>query len=133
MLALPEQDDEELASLAVVLPLALAGFVVAAGCWTLFAVAGVHVKAQLALSSVQFGVLLAAPMAVSALLAIPAGLCARRFGARAVMLFCLAGLALCMALLLVANSYPAHLIVASGLGLAGGRSEEHTSELQSRP
>src|SRR5690554_5681803 len=90
MHALPEQDDEELASLAVVLPLALAGFVVAAGCWTLFAVAGVHVKAQLALSSVQFGVLLAAPMAVSALLAIPAGLCARRLGARAVMLFCLA-------------------------------------------
>src|SRR5690554_2271351 len=120
MHALPEQDDEELASLAVVLPLALAGFVVAAGCWTLFAVAGVHVKAQLALSSVQFGVLLAAPMAVSALLAIPAGLCARRFGARAVMLFCLTGLALCMALLLVANSYPAHLIVAAGLGLAGG-------------
>jgi len=120
MHALPEQDDEELASLAVVLPSALAGFVVAAGCWTLFAVAGVHVKAQLALSSVQFGVLLAAPMAVSALLAIPAGLCARRFGARAVMLFCLTGLALCMALLLVANSYPAHLIVAAGLGLAGG-------------
>jgi len=65
-----ERDEERLASLAVVLPLALTGFVVAAGCWTLFAVAGVHLRADLGLSSLQFGVLLAMPMAVSAILAL---------------------------------------------------------------
>src|SRR5690554_7122033 len=120
MHALPEQDDEELASLAVVLPLALAGFVVAAGCWTLFAVAGVHVKAQLALSSVQFGVLLAAPMGVSALLAVAPGVCGRRFGGGAVMLVWRTGRAWGMALLLVLKRYLAHLVVAAGLGVAGG-------------
>ena len=115
-----EQDDDKLASLVVILPLAVTGFVVAAGCWTLFAVAGVHLRADLALSSLQFGILLAAPMAVSAVLAIPAGLAAQRYGARAVMLACLAGLALCMGLLLLVESFYGYLLVAGGLGLAGG-------------
>ncbi len=113
-------DDEQLASLVVVLPLALTGFAIAAACWTLFAVAGVHLRQELQLTSFQFGVLLAMPMAVSALLAVPAGLAARRVGARAVMLFCLAGLAVSMALLLLAGSYTSYLVIAGGLGLAGG-------------
>src|SRR5690554_7966863 len=116
-----ELDDDRLASLVVILPLAVTGFVVAAGCWTLFAVAGVHLRAGLALSSLQFGILLAAPMAVSAVLAIPAGLAAQRYGARAVMLTCLVGLALCMVLLLIADSFLGYLVAASGLGLAGDR------------
>lgn len=115
-----DQDDDKLASLVVILPLAVTGFVVAAGCWTLFAVAGVHLRADLALSSLQFGILLAAPMAVSAVLAIPAGLAAQRYGARAVMLTCLVGLAMCMGLLLLAESFYGYLLVAGGLGLAGG-------------
>ncbi|MFO8140817.1 MAG: MFS transporter [Marinobacter sp.] len=116
----PQQDGNTLDSLAVILPLAVTGFVIAAGCWTLFAVAGVHLRAELALSNLQFGMLLAMPMAVSALLAIPAGLAAQRYGARSVMLWCLSGLAVCMALLLAVNSFYGYLIVASGLGLAGG-------------
>ncbi|MBN7770863.1 MFS transporter [Marinobacter daepoensis] len=115
-----EKDDDKLASLAVVLPLALTGFVVAAGCWTLFAVAGVHLRADLGLNSLQFGVLLAMPMAVSAMLAIPAGLAAQRYGAREVMLLCLCGLAVCMGMLLLTETYAGYLVVAAGLGLAGG-------------
>lgn len=72
-----DRADDRLASLAVVLPLALAGFVVAAGCWTLFAVAGLHLRAELDLSNFQFGFLLAMPMAVGAALAVPAGLAAQ--------------------------------------------------------
>ncbi|GGC60384.1 MFS transporter [Marinobacter halophilus] len=115
-----QQDDDTLDSLAVVIPLAVTGFVIAAGCWTLFAVAGVHLRTELALSDLQFGVLLAMPMAVSALLAIPAGLAAQRYGARSIMLWCLSGLAVCMALLLGVSSFYGYLIVAGGLGLAGG-------------
>lgn len=115
-----DQDDDRLASLAVVLPLALTGFVVAAGCWTLFAVAGVHMRAELNLSSVQFGVLLAMPMAVSALMAIPAGLAAYRYGAREIMLVCLFGLAVCMGILLLTDTFAGYLIAAAGLGFAGG-------------
>ncbi|MBB5320085.1 MFS transporter [Marinobacter oulmenensis] len=112
--------EEDGTSLAVVLPLAVTGFVVAAGCWTLFAVAGVELRQGLALNSLQFGALLSAPMAVSAALAIPAGLAARNRGARQVMLWCLAGLAACMALLLLVDTFIGYLLVAGGLGLAGG-------------
>lgn len=115
-----DREDDRLASLAVVLPLAVAGFVIAAGCWTLFAVAGVHLRAELDLSSLQFGLLLAMPMAGSAVLAIPAGLAAQKFGARTVMLTCLAGLAVCMVILLTTDTFAGYLIAASGLGLAGG-------------
>ncbi|MBZ0334706.1 hypothetical protein MARI_00740 [Marinobacter sp. JH2] len=120
MLEQQERDEEKCASLAIILPLAVTGFIVAAGCWTLFAVVGVHLRAELALNSVQFGILLAAPMASGALLAIPAGLAAQRYGARVVMLWCLTGLALCMVLFLVASNFISYLVVASGLGLAGG-------------
>ncbi|SHK25256.1 MFS transporter, NNP family, nitrate/nitrite transporter [Marinobacter antarcticus] len=113
-------EDERLASLAVVLPLAVTGFVIAAGCWTLFAVAGIHLRAELSLSDLQFGLLLAMPMAVSALLAVPAGLAARKFGARRIMLICLAGLAACMVILLTTDTFPGYLLAAGGLGLAGG-------------
>ena len=113
-------DDDKLASLAVVLPLAVTGFVIAAGCWTLFAVAGVHMREGLELNSIQFGLLLSVPMLSSALMAMPAGLAAHRYGARRVMLWCLVGLALCMALLLATSSYYGYLVVATGLGFAGG-------------
>lgn len=115
-----EREDDRLVSLAVILPLAFSGLVIAAGCWTLFAIAGMHLRAELDLSSLQFGLLLAMPMAVSALLAIPAGMAAQAFGARRVMLLCLGGLALCMAVLLVTDTYPGYLLAAGGLGLAGG-------------
>ncbi|MCK5863635.1 MAG: MFS transporter, partial [Marinobacter adhaerens] len=115
-----DRADDRLASLAVVLPLAVAGFVVAAGCWTLFAVAGVHLRSELALSDLQFGFLLAMPMAVGAALAVPAGLAAQKFGARRIMLICLAGLAACMVILLTTDTFPGYLVAAGGLGLAGG-------------
>ncbi|MEC7378517.1 MAG: MFS transporter [Pseudomonadota bacterium] len=120
MISERERVNERLASLAVVLPLALAGFVVAAGCWTLFAVAGVHLRLELGLSDLQFGLLLAMPMAVSAALAIPSGLAAQKFGARRVMLGCLGGLAACMLILLTTDTFSGYLLAAGGLGLAGG-------------
>lgn len=113
-------DDDRLTSLAVVLPLAVVGFVVAAGCWTIFAVAGTHLRDALALGSVEFGLLLAMPMAAGALLAVPAGIAAQKVGARRVMIACLLGLAVCMALLLVVETWAGYLLVAAGLGLAGG-------------
>lgn len=115
-----DDDDDSLASLAVVLPLAVAGFVVAAGCWTIFAVAGVHLRVALGLSSLELGLLLAMPMAMGGLLAIPAGIAAQKSGARRVMIWCLAGLAGCMALLLVVETWAGYLLVAAGLGVAGG-------------
>ncbi|MDF0749752.1 MFS transporter [Marinobacter sp. 71-i] len=115
-----DDDHDKLTSLAVVLPPAVAGFVVAAGCWTIFAVAGVHLRDALGLGSLKLGLLLAMPMAAGALLAVPAGIAAQKLGARRVMIACLLGLAVCMALLLVVESWAGYLLVAVGLGLAGG-------------
>ncbi|MDL0431392.1 MFS transporter [Marinobacter sp. TBZ242] len=115
-----DDDHDRLTSLAVVLPLALAGFVAAAGCWTIFAVAGVHLRDALALGSLEFGLLLAMPMAAGALLSVPAGIAAQKVGARRVMIACLLGLAACMVFLLLVDSFVGYLLVAAGLGLAGG-------------
>ncbi|NMT62049.1 MFS transporter [Marinobacter orientalis] len=115
-----DHEDDNLTSLAVVLPLAVVGFVVAAGCWTIFAVAGAHLRDALALGALEFGLLLAMPMAVGALLAVPAGIAAQKVGARRVMIACLLGLAVCMGLLLLVESWAGYLVVAAGLGLAGG-------------
>ena len=114
------QENDRLASLAVVLPLAVTGFVIAAGCWTLFAVGGPALQQSLSFNNLQFGLLLAMPMAVAAALALPAGLAASQFGARRVMIGCLAGLALCMLLLMLVRSFAGYLVVAAGLGLSGG-------------
>jgi NNP family nitrate/nitrite transporter-like MFS transporter len=113
-------DEDKYNSLAVVLPLAVVGFALAAGCWSLFSVAGVHIRQDLALDGVGFGFLLSLPMATGALLAIPAGLAAQAFGARRVMMACLAGLALCMLLLTRVESLAGFLVAGAGLGLAGG-------------
>jgi NNP family nitrate/nitrite transporter-like MFS transporter len=115
-----ELSEERYASLFLVLPLALAGFIIAAACWTLFAVVGVTLRSELRLSELQFGLLLAMPMAVSALLAVPAGLCAGVWGARKVMLWCLVGLTLSMTLVFFADSFAGYIVAAGGLGLAGG-------------
>ena len=113
-------DNDKLTSLAVVLPLAVVGFVIASGCWTIFAVAGGHLRNVLGLDSLEFGLLLAMPMAAGALLAVPSGIAARKLGARRVMIACLLGLAACMALLLLVETWAGYLLVAAGLGLAGG-------------
>ncbi|MFW5823897.1 MAG: MFS transporter [Marinobacter sp.] len=115
------QDDEDrLSALAVILPLAVAGFMLAAGCWALFSVAGSYIRQSLDLNGVTFGFLLSLPMATGAILAIPAGLAAQKFGARRVMIVCLTGLAAAMALLTRADSLAGFLTAGAGLGLAGG-------------
>ena len=115
-----ENDSDKLTSLAVVFPLVLVGFVIAAGCWTIFAVAGAHLRNTLGLGSLEFGFLLAMPMAAGALLAVPAGIAAYKLGPRRVMIACLLGLVGSMLLLMVAESWPGYLLGAGGLGLAGG-------------
>ncbi|MDK8463332.1 MFS transporter [Marinobacter sp. SS13-12] len=115
-----DDDNDKLTSLAVVLPLAVVGFVIAAGCWTIFAVAGAHLRNALGVGSLEFGLLLATPMAAGAFLAVPAGIAAQKVGARRVMIACLLGLAVSMALLLVVETWAGYLLVAAGLGLAGG-------------
>lgn len=114
-------DDEEgkLDSLVVILPLAVVGFALVAACWSLLSVAGIHIRQEMELTGVQFGLLLSLPMAVGALVAIPGGVAAQVFGARRVMMVCLAGLSLCMMALLPAPPFTTVWLAGAGLGLAG--------------
>ncbi|WP_152205165.1 MFS transporter [Marinobacter changyiensis] len=115
-----DRNDESLTSLVVILPLAVIGFAAAAGSWTLFAVAGIYLRASLGLTEFEFSLLLVAPMAAGALVAVPAGLAANSLGARKVMIGCLAGVALSMGVLLVTESFPSYLLASVGLGLTAG-------------
>src|SRR5690554_3707145 len=114
------EDDDRFSSLLLILPLAVVGFMLAAGCWALFSVAGGYIRQSLDLNEMTFGFLLSLPMATGAMLAIPVGLAAQKFGPRRLMVICLAGLAVCMVVLAVADSLVEFLIAGAGLGLAGG-------------
>ncbi|TBW55725.1 MFS transporter [Marinobacter halodurans] len=116
----PQIRKDTLLSLTGILLPTYVAFFVAFGCWTLLAVIGVHIRTQLNLSDVEFGTLLALPVLSGGLLAIPAGIATQRFGTRRVMLGCLAGLVPVLASLGRVESLWGYLLVACGLGLAGG-------------
>lgn len=105
--------------LAVVL-LAPLAFALVFASWTIFAVLGVELKALLGFGEARFALLLATPMAVGALAALPMAALARRFGGRRVMIACL--LLICPFLwgLSQARDYPHLLLVGAGLGLGAG-------------
>lgn len=107
-------------SLTIALPLAFVAVFMAFACWTLLAISGVHLKQSLGLSSTEFGLLVGAPILVSGLLALPLGLLVRALGGRLVILGCLGGVSLDLALLMQVESYAGMLFVAAGLGLSVG-------------
>lgn len=128
----PDTTKDNLLSLVIILPPAFAGFFVAFGCWTLFAVIGVYIRAELALTDLQFGLLLVLPILAGGLIAIPAGIAAQRIGARSVVLVCLVGLIPVLALMSWVDSLWGYALVACGLGLAGGSFSAGLQFLSSR-
>ncbi|WP_290910603.1 MFS transporter [Halomonas sp.] len=118
----PELDQEPTGGyrpLVVVLLSPLA-FALVFASWTIFAVLGVELKALLGFGEVRFAVLLAMPMAVGALAALPMALLAQRLGGRRVMIACL--LLICPFLwgLSHARDYHHLLLAGAGLGLGAG-------------
>ncbi|SDW15095.1 MFS transporter [Marinobacter mobilis] len=107
-------------SLTIVLPLTLAAFFVAFACWTLFAVIGVDLQRIFQLSNTRYALLIAMPVLAGGLLSFPLGLMTQRFGGRRVILACLVGLVVALALLSWVTSYTGFLLAGAGLGMAGG-------------
>lgn len=87
--------------------------------WTLYAFAGTHWQAQWQLTATELGVLLASPMLSGALLRLPAGLLAQRFGAKRVWAFALLAQSPPLWLLSYAQSYGDYLLLGLWLGVAG--------------
>jgi NNP family nitrate/nitrite transporter-like MFS transporter len=118
----PELDQEPTGGhrpLAVVLLSPLA-FALVFASWTIFAVLGVELKGVLGFGEARFAVLLAMPMAMGALAALPMALLAQRLGGRRVMIACL--LLICPFLWGLSHSrdYYHFLLAGAGLGLGAG-------------
>ena len=100
--------------------LATLAVAVAFASWGLFAVVGVDIRGSLGLSQTEFGLLLASPMLFGALLCVPVGMLAERWGGKRTMLVCLAALAPVLLGLSFARDFPGFLLAGAGLGFAAG-------------
>src|SRR5262249_12829821 len=91
-------------------------FTVCFAVWLMFAIIGIPIKGLLKLSGTQFGLLAAFPVLSGALLRLPMGMVADRFGGRSVFFLLLAGSAAPVYLVAYATEYWQFL----GLGLVLG-------------
>ncbi|WP_416138472.1 MFS transporter [Halomonas sp. HK25] len=104
----------------VVVLLSPLAFALVFASWTIFAVLGVELRELHGFGEARFAVLLAMPMAIGALAALPMALLAQRVGGRRVMIACL--LLICPFLWGLSHSrdYYHFLLAGAGLGLGAG-------------
>ena len=95
-------------------------FTVCFAVWTIFSIIGVALKEQLALSEVQFGLLVGTPVLTGSLVRVILGVWTDRYGGRLVYTITMLGAAASTALLAFAQSYEHLLLAALGVGVAGG-------------
>lgn len=100
--------------------LATLAFTLCFAAWTLFSIIGIRIQAELNLSDTQLGLLLATPILSGSISRLFLGVLADRFGGRWVFGAVMLTSAACIFLLSTLSNYWWMLIVALGLGLAGG-------------
>jgi NNP family nitrate/nitrite transporter-like MFS transporter len=100
--------------------LAIYALTVCVATWVIFAIVGLKLQGELALTNTQYGLLVAVPILTGSLSRLPLGIVAEIYGARrvmAVLMLVVAGFAFALP---VAKSYAVLLLFGLGLGLAGG-------------
>ena len=102
------------------LTLSTIAFTVCFAVWTIFAIIGIEIKAELGLNDTQFGLLVGTPILTGSLVRVMLGIWADQYGGRLVMPLTMLASAAATALLAIADSYILMLIAALGLGIAGG-------------
>ena len=95
-------------------------FTVCFAVWTIFAIIGIEIKAELGLNETQFGLLVGTPILTGSLTRLILGIWADQYGGRRIFLLTMLASAGSTFLLSYANSYGLMLVAALGLGLAGG-------------
>ena len=95
-------------------------FTICFAVWTIFAIIGVQIKAELGLNETQFGILVATPILTGSLTRLILGIWTEQYGARIVFPIQMLLAAIATWLLTMATTYPMFLIAALGVGLAGG-------------
>lgn len=95
-------------------------FAICFAVWTLFSIIGIKIKQDLGLSDTQFGLLVATPILTGSVSRIFLGIWTEQFGGRIVFPLQMMVTAIAVWLLTLVQSYEMFLLVALGLGLAGG-------------
>jgi MFS transporter, NNP family, nitrate/nitrite transporter len=95
-------------------------FTICFAVWTIFAIIGIEIKAQLGLSDTQFGLLVGTPILTGSLVRVFVGIWTDQYGGRLVFPLTMLASAASTFLLSYADTYIMMLVAALGLGLAGG-------------
>ena len=95
-------------------------FTVCFAVWTIFSIIGLQLKEDLGLNETQFGLLIGTPILTGSLSRIFLGIWADQYGGRIVLVLVMLFAAMATFLLSLVDSYPMALLVALGVGLAGG-------------
>ena len=95
-------------------------FTVCFAVWTIFAIIGVKIKADLGLNDTQFGILVATPVLTGSLSRLFLGIWADQYGGRIIYTLQMLATAVAVFLLTYVSTYPMFIVAALGLGLAGG-------------
>src|SRR3546814_19146280 len=98
-------------------------FTICFAVWTIFAIIGIEIKAELGLNDTQFGLLIGTPILTGSLVRLMLGIWTDQFGGRIVFPLTMLASAASTFLLSYADNYYLMLLAALGLGLAG-RSED---------
>jgi NNP family nitrate/nitrite transporter-like MFS transporter len=88
--------------------------------WTIFAIVGVQIKKELSLNDAQFGLLIATPILTGSISRVFLGLLSDRFGGRLVLAILMLLVSGATFTLSAVSTYPVFLLVALGIGFAGG-------------
>ena len=95
-------------------------FTVCFAVWTIFAIIGIRIKAELGLSETEFGLLAGTPILTGSLARVFLGIWTDRYGGRLIFTLNMLAASIATALLVFAQTYPEMLLAALGVGLAGG-------------
>ncbi|MCL4672029.1 MAG: MFS transporter [Sphingomonadaceae bacterium] len=95
-------------------------FTICFAVWTIFAIIGIEIKAELGLNDTQFGLLIGTPILTGSLVRLMLGIWTDQFGGRIVFPLTMLASAASTFLLSYADNYYLMLLAALGLGLAGG-------------
>ncbi len=95
-------------------------FTVCFAVWTIFAIIGIEIKAELGLNDTQFGLLVGTPILTGSLVRLLLGVWTDQYGGKIIFPLTMLASAISTFLLSYAHTYPMLLLAALGLGLAGG-------------
>lgn len=95
-------------------------FTVCFAVWTIFSIIGIQIKQDLGLTDTQFGLLVATPVLTGSISRIFLGIWTERFGGRIVFPLQMMITAAAVWMMTFVETYEMFLVVALGLGLAGG-------------